>query len=64
MKAASGRPLGRLSEWIDFVSYCRNMPLFIKRVYRDEKVINKISERAKVFQDLMQERINNLIKLG
>ena len=51
-------------EWIDFISYCRNMPLFIKRVYRDEKVISKISERVKVFQDLMQERINNLIKLS
>ena len=51
-------------EWLDFIAYCRGMPLFIKRVHRDEKVIQKIAERAKVFQDLMQERINNLIKLG
>lgn len=51
-------------EWLDFIAYCRGMPLFIKRVHRDEKVISKISERVKVFQDLMQERINNLIKLG
>lgn len=51
-------------EWIDFISYCRNMPLFIKRVHRDEKMITKISDRVKIFQDLMQERINNLIKIG
>lgn len=51
-------------EWLDFIAYCRGMPLFIKRVHRDEKVIQKIAERVKVFQDVMQNRINNLIKLG
>ena len=51
-------------EWLDFIAYCRGMPLFIKRVHRDEKVIQKIAERVTVFQDLMHDRINNLIKLG
>lgn len=29
-------------EWADFVSYWPNLPLFVKRVYRDDKYINGI----------------------
>lgn len=29
-------------KWIDFVSYCEGLPLFIKRVNRDEKVIGEL----------------------
>lgn len=49
-------------EWIDFVSYCEGMPTFEKRVYRDEVMIEKLAERTKVFNDLLQSKINLILK--
>lgn len=43
-------------EWIDFISYWPGMPLFIKRMYRDEAMIRQIDERVKTFYELMDER--------
>jgi hypothetical protein len=36
-------------EWIDFVSYCPRMPLFVKRVYRDEPYIQMLSKECDLF---------------
>lgn len=36
-------------EWIDFVSYWPKMPLFVKRVYRDEKYIAMLCAEAERF---------------
>lgn len=44
-------------EWIDFISYYPGMPLFVKRAYRDEMMIRKISERVKAFYELLDERM-------
>lgn len=33
--------------WIDYVSYCPKMPLFIKRVYRDEEMIERIADAVR-----------------
>lgn len=36
-------------EWIDFVSYWPRMPLFVKRVYRDEKYIAELAKDVDLF---------------
>lgn len=51
-------------EWIDFISYWPGMPLFVKRVYRDEAMIRKISERVKTFYDLLDERMNRVLGIA
>ena len=36
-------------EWCDFISYCPMMPLFVKRVYRDEAMIETVSDKVRIF---------------
>lgn len=36
-------------EWLDFVSYWPGLPLFVKRVYRDEKFITHLAHQVDVF---------------
>ncbi|WP_460044176.1 lambda exonuclease family protein [Pseudomonas sp. S2_H01] len=48
-------------EWIDFVSFWPGMPLFIKRMYRDEAYIRKLSQRMKDFYEIMDERMNRVL---
>lgn len=48
-------------EWIDFISYWPGMPLFVKRAYRDEALISKISERVKSFYEILDERMNKVL---
>ena len=50
-------------EWIDFISYWPGMPLFVKRAYRDEAMIRKIAERVKSFYEIMDERMNKMLKI-
>jgi putative phage-type endonuclease len=38
-------------EWIDFISYCGGMPLFIKRVYPDQKWRDAITQAAAQFEE-------------
>jgi hypothetical protein len=45
-------------EWIDFISYYPGMPLFVKRAYRDEVMIRKISERVRAFYGELEDRMN------
>ncbi|MGM8850015.1 lambda exonuclease family protein [Salinicola halophyticus] len=45
-------------EWIDFVSYWPGMPLFVKRAYRDEALIQTIAERVKAFHEELEQRMN------
>lgn len=44
-------------EWIDFVSYWPGMPLFVKRAYRDEKMIRTIAERVAAFYEELEDRM-------
>ncbi|MCD6009262.1 lambda exonuclease family protein [Halomonas sp. IOP_31] len=44
-------------EWIDFVSYWPGMPLFVKRVYRDEALIRTIAERVEAFYEELERRM-------
>jgi hypothetical protein len=40
-------------EWIDFVSYWPKLPLFVKRVHRDEAYIAKLAAEVKAFNEEM-----------
>lgn len=51
-------------EWIDFISYWPGMPLFVKRMYRDEELIRKIAERVKTFYEILEERENRVMGLA
>lgn len=48
-------------EWIDFVSYWPGMPLFVKRAYRDEKMIRTIAERVDAFYEEMENRMGRVL---
>lgn len=40
-------------EWIDFVSYWPKLPIFVKRIYRDEAYIAKLAVEVSTFNDEM-----------
>lgn len=44
-------------EWIDFVSYWPGLPLFIKRIYRDDILIRTIAERVEAFYEELERRM-------
>lgn len=46
-------------DWIDFVSYARGLPLFIKRIERDEDVIRKIADGC----ERLYEEVDRRMKL-
>ena len=48
-------------EWIDFISYWPGMPIFVKRMNRDEAMIRKIAERVKLFYEILDERMNKVL---
>ncbi len=48
-------------EWLDFVSYWPGMPLFVKRAYRDEKMISLISERVEAFYQELETRMSRVL---
>lgn len=48
-------------DWIDFISYWPGMPLFVKRMNRDEAMIRKIAERVKLFYEILDERMNKVL---
>lgn len=48
-------------EWLDFISYCPGMPLFVKRVHRDEKLISQYRERVSVFYDELERRMQKVL---
>lgn len=49
-------------EFCDFVSYWPGLPLFVKRVYRDEKYIKQVSDAVDAFLTEMQQTIDQIIK--
>lgn len=51
-------------EWIDFISYWPGIPLFVKRMYRDEAMIRKIAERVKTFYEILDERMNRVLGIA
>lgn len=48
-------------EWLDFVSYWPGMPLFVKRAYRDEKMISLIEQRVEAFYQELETRMSRVL---
>lgn len=42
-------------EWCDFVSYWPKLPLFVKRIYRDDKYLDNLAMELKIFNEEMNE---------
>lgn len=55
IKQVQGQLLVTEREWCDFVSFWPGLPLFIKRMHRDEDIIKEISEALKIFNDELNE---------
>lgn len=51
-------------EWIDLICYWPEMPLFVKRAYRDEAYIKKLSEAVAQFNDERDELVQWLRNYG
>ncbi|WP_282372259.1 lambda exonuclease family protein [Pseudomonas sp. PS02290] len=51
-------------EWIDFVSFWPGMPLFIKRMYRDEAYIRKLAQKLKDFYEILEERERRVLGIA
>lgn len=49
-------------EWVDFVSYWPGLPLFAKRVFRDEDYIKRLAEAVRAFNAEMEETIAKVQK--
>jgi hypothetical protein len=46
-------------EWIDYVSYCGGMPLYVKRVLPDPRWFVAIIEAVKTFEESAEQMIKN-----
>jgi hypothetical protein len=44
--------------WWDFVSYCPKLPLFVKRVYRDEEYIKTIANHVDLFNVELRQTVD------
>lgn len=51
-------------EWWDFVSYCPKLPLFVKRVYRDEPYIAKLAQEVELFNTELQLTVEYIRHYG
>jgi hypothetical protein len=51
-------------EWWDFISYCPKLPLFVKRVYRDEAYITKLALEVELFNAELQQTVEYIRRYG
>lgn len=51
-------------EWWDFVSYCPKLPLFVKRVTRDEEYIAKLAHEVELFNTELQQTVEYIRRYG
>lgn len=51
-------------EWVDFVSYWPQLPLFVKRTYRDEDYIKKLAEEVDRFNEELAELVESIRSYG
>lgn len=51
-------------EYWDFVSYCPKLPLFVKRVYRDEDYIKKLANEVDLFNIELQQTVEFIRRYG
>ncbi len=60
IKQVQGQILVSEREWCDFVSYWPGLPLFVKRVYRDDKLCSEIREAIDKFNSELNEIIEKV----
>lgn len=63
-KQVQGGLLISEKEWLDFVIYSPGLPLFVKRCYRDEELIDTIRSQIDKFNDDLNEiveKIGNMV---
>lgn len=51
-------------EWWDFISYCPKLPLFIKRVYRDDAYIKSLALAVELFNSELQQTVEYIRRYG
>jgi YqaJ-like recombinase protein len=51
-------------EWWDFVCYCPKLPLFVKRVYRDEEYIKSIALAVDAFNVELRQTVEFIRRYG
>jgi hypothetical protein len=51
-------------KWWDFVSYCPKLPLFVKRVYRDEDYIKKLANEVDLFNTELRQTVEYIRRYG
>ena len=51
-------------EWIDYISYSPKMPLFVKRLYRDEDYIARLSEHVDMFNAELHRLVERVRSYG
>ena len=51
-------------KWWDFVSYCPGMPLFVKRVFRDEAYIQRLATEIDRFNAELDDAVAQIIARG
>lgn len=51
-------------EWVDFVAYWPRLPLFVKRLYRDEAYIAKMAEAVDLFNDQLADMVEQIQRYG
>lgn len=51
-------------EWWDFVSYCPKLPIFIKRVTRDEEYIKRLANEVDLFNTELQQTVDYIRSYG
>ncbi|MFA6984599.1 MAG: lambda exonuclease family protein [Arenimonas sp.] len=51
-------------EWWDFTSYCPKLPLFVKRVYRDEAYIKSMALAVELFNVELQQTVEYIRRYG
>lgn len=47
-------------QWVDFISYCPRMPIFIQRIKRDDEYIAELAAKLSVFNQELQEVITQI----
>lgn len=54
-------------KWIDFISFCGGMPMYVVRVFHDDVIQKAIVEAAKIFHEKLDKMIatyNDRMKVG
>lgn len=51
-------------EWWDFVSYCPKLPIFIKRVHRDDEYIKNLERGVELFNSELRQTVEYIRRYG